>query len=106
MLVILLALFLTITFKSVAVAGQHPLTYDWNSRPVVLKSFSTVVQNDKREISRRTENGGMDCFDALMNSDADNNRKVNKTEYLTFLNLYGPENFLPESVQEFEDLPL
>lgn len=104
----LLAVLLTALFLlgclSVAAAGNDPLIFDSYGRPVFLESSIT---NNHREFSRRTEDGGsMDCYDALIYADADYNRKVNQTEYLTFLNLYGPTDFLPESVQSFDDLPL
>lgn len=50
--------------------------------------------------------GGLECFDSLIFSDVNFDRKVNKTEYITFLELFGPSNFLPGDVQDFKDLAL
>jgi hypothetical protein len=105
LLVILVAL-LVVGWSSVAAAGNDPLIFGSNGRPGFLESSITNVRNDNREISRRTEDAGLDCFESLIFSDVDYDRRVNKTEYLTFLNLYGPENFLPDSVEDFDDLPL
>ena len=52
------------------------------------------------------EPGGLDCFDSLVFSDIDFDRKVNKTEYITYLELYGPSNFLADGIEQFDDLPL
>ena len=55
---------------------------------------------------RFLQDSQMECYDALIAADADFNREVNKTEYITFLKLYGPSGFLSDSVQSFDDLPL
>jgi hypothetical protein len=44
------------------------------------------------------------CYDALIAADADLNRKITANEYVTFIQLTGPEGFLP-NVTEFGDLP-
>jgi hypothetical protein len=43
------------------------------------------------------------CFNSLITADANNDRKLDKTEYITFLETYG----LPDiQVDKYEDLPL
>ena len=69
-------------------AGTSPHPFTWRSQ------------------DRFLQEGQMDCYDALIAADADFNREVNKTEYITFLQLYGPSGFLSDSIQSFDDLPL
>jgi hypothetical protein len=97
---------LLVGFGGVVAASNDPLIFDSRGRPAFLESSIASVRSENREVSRRTEEGGLDCFESLIFSDVNYDRKVNKTEYLTFLNLYGPEDFLPESVEDFDDLPL
>lgn len=52
------------------------------------------------------DDAAMECNDALYLADENFDRKVDKTEYIRYLELYGPTNFLPTGVQKFEDLPL
>jgi len=74
--------------------------------PVQASGPFTVHSHDESGAYRVLQEGQMDCYDALIAADADFNREVNKTEYITFLQLYGPTGFLSDSVQSFDDLPL
>lgn len=67
----------------------------------------TLFERTSDTTTRRLDQpGGLTCFDSLIFSDVDFDRKVTKTEYITFLELFGPDNFLPEGTDTFDDLPL
>lgn len=72
----------------------------------MMDPFIFTVSSDTSPRDRVLQEGQMECYDALVAADADFNREVNKTEYITFLKLYGPSGFLSDSVQSFDDLPL
>ncbi len=80
-------------------AGLDPFIFGADNRPF------TWHHQEYRDSSRMMQENQMQCFEALIFSDVDYNRQVNKTEYITFLNSYGPSDFL-SSVETFDDLPL
>jgi hypothetical protein len=81
-----------------------------SSRYLVVDAWGTTLLEQKMDVSRTSRHldqpGGLDCFDSLVFSDIDFDRKVNKTEYITYLELFGPSDFLADGIEQFDDLPL
>jgi hypothetical protein len=78
-----------------------------SARLIAAGPDTTIFEGRHETTMRRLEQpGGLGCYDSLIFSDVDFNRKVTKTEYITFLELFGPSNFLPDGIDEFDDLPL
>lgn len=76
---------------------------------IVAAVNTSLIQTDSRTTTTRRrldQPGGLDCYSSLTYSDVDVDRQVNKTEFITFLQLYGPDNLLPEGLNEFEALPV
>eukprot|EP00529_Nitzschia_sp_RCC80_P018303 CAMPEP_0113519280 /NCGR_PEP_ID=MMETSP0014_2-20120614/43434_1 /TAXON_ID=2857 /ORGANISM="Nitzschia sp." /LENGTH=859 /DNA_ID=CAMNT_0000416985 /DNA_START=238 /DNA_END=2816 /DNA_ORIENTATION=- /assembly_acc=CAM_ASM_000159 len=59
--------------------------------------------NDEQHQRQGQENS---CFNNLYLSDADGDSRVDSEEYVTFVKLEGPEDFLEDDVNTFQQLPL
>ena len=81
-----------------------------SSRCLAVDAGGTTRLDQKLDVLRPSrhldEPGGLDCLDSLVFSDIDFDRNVNKTEYITYLELFGPSNFLTDGIEQFDDLPL